>query len=150
LGFILVVVFVREDEDGKMTNKELWVHIEISTRHGELDPEQHRYIHDKAEKLLKYFGRLMAIEVAVTHGKHTWEVEILVSAEHKHDFVARESGSTPEAAMDLCVHKIEHQLRRYKEKVQHHKGDVTHGSASGRSSEHSQMPEAAEGDSDEV
>ena len=84
-------------------------------------------MHDKAEKLLKYFGRLMAIEVAVDHGKHGWEVEILVSAEHKHDFVAKEMGSTPEAAMDVCVHKIEQQLRRYKEKVQHHKGDVTHG-----------------------
>ena len=44
--------------------------IEISTRHGGLEPEQQRYLHDKAEKLLKYFGRLMAIEVAVDHGKH--------------------------------------------------------------------------------
>ena len=29
--------------------------------------------------------------------------------------------------MDQCVHKIEQQLRRYKEKVQNHKGDVAHG-----------------------
>ena len=123
--------------------------IAISTRHGALEPEQQRYLHDKAEKLLKYFGRLMAIEVAVDHGKHGWEVEILVSAEHKHDFVARESGSTPEAAMDQCVHKIEHQLRRYKEKVQHHKGDVTHGGPFPRSSEESQPRQAAESDSDE-
>ncbi|MBV8607759.1 MAG: HPF/RaiA family ribosome-associated protein, partial [Singulisphaera sp.] len=51
----------------------------------------------------------------------------LVSAEHKHDFVAREEGPTPEAAMDQCVHKIEQQLRRYKERVQNHKGDVALG-----------------------
>ena len=76
--------------------------IEISARHGGLGSEQQRYMHDKAEKLLKYFGRLMAIEVAVDHGKHGWEVEILVSAEHKHDFVAKEIGSTPEAAMDVA------------------------------------------------
>jgi putative sigma-54 modulation protein len=101
--------------------------IEISTRHGGIGPEQQVYLHDKAEKLLKYFGRLMAIEVAVDHLKHSWQVEILVSAEHKHDFVAREEGPTPEAAMDLCVHKIEHQLRRYKERVQHHKGDIAVG-----------------------
>ena len=75
----------------------------------------------------KYFGRLMAIEVAVDQGKQAWDVEILVSAEHKHDFVAREVGPTPESAMDQCVHKIENQLRRYKEKVQNHKGDVSHG-----------------------
>ena len=30
-----------------------------------------RYLHDKAEKLLKYFSRLMAIEVAVDHIEHT-------------------------------------------------------------------------------
>lgn len=99
------------------------MHIEISTRHGALDPAQHRHLHDKAEKLQKYFGRLMAIEVAVDHNKHAWLVEILVSAEHKHDFVAKEESPTLEAAMDLCVHKIEEQLRRYKERVQHHKGD---------------------------
>ncbi len=103
------------------------MHIEISSRHGGLSSEQQSYLHDKAEKLNKYFARLMAIEVAVDHGKHGWEVEILVSAEHKHDFVAKESAPTAEAAMDICVHKIEEQLRRYKEKVQHHKGDVTYG-----------------------
>ena len=104
--------------------------IEISTRHGGLGPEQQAYLHDKAEKLLKYFGRLMQIEVEVEHLKHSWQVEIFVSAEHKHDFIAREEGPTPEAAMDACVHKVEQQLRRYKEKVQHHKGDVALGDTS--------------------
>lgn len=103
--------------------------IEISTRHGGLGPEQQAYLHDKAEKLLKYFGRLMAIEVVADHLKLGWQVEIFVSAEHKHDFVAREDGPTPEVAMDQCVHKIEHQLRRYKERVQDHKGDVALGDA---------------------
>jgi putative sigma-54 modulation protein len=106
------------------------VQIEISIRHGDLAAEQHQYVHDKAEKLQKYFARLMAIEVAVDHVKHAWEIEILVSAEHKHDFVARESGATPETAMDACVHKIENQLRRYKERVQHHKGDMPQGGVS--------------------
>jgi putative sigma-54 modulation protein len=103
------------------------VQIEISTRHGSLGAEQHSYLHEKAEKLLKYFGRLMSIRVAVDLHKHAWWVEIIVSAEHKHDFVAREEGPTPEAAMDQCVHKIEQQLRRYKERVQNHRGDVAQG-----------------------
>jgi len=118
------------------------VRIEISIRHGGLAPEQHDYVHDKAEKLLKYFGRLMEIEVAVDHHKHAWEVEILVSAEHKHDFVAREQGPTPETAMDQCVHKIEHQLRKYKEKVQHHKGDPAQGGTSPRSPDLPEPPGA--------
>jgi len=126
------------------------VQIEISTRHGGLGAEQQRYLHDKAEKLLKYFGRLMSIEVAVEHQKHAWEVEILVSAEHKHDFVARETGPTAEAAMDQCIHKIENQLRRYKEKVQNHKGEVTHGGPSDWTSEPPAATEEARIDSDEV
>jgi putative sigma-54 modulation protein len=119
------------------------VHIEITTRHGGLGPDQHTYLHDKAEKLLKYFGRLMRIEVEVEHLKHSWHVEIFVSAEHKHDFVAREEGPTPEAAMDLCVHKIEQQLRRYKEKVQNHKGESTARGGSSPSSDLLEPPEPA-------
>ncbi len=117
------------------------VRLEISIRHGGLAPEQHDYIHDKAEKLLKYFGRLMGIEVAVDHHKHAWEVEILVSAEHKHDFVAREQGPTPETAMDQCVHKIEGQLRKYKEKVQQHKGDTALGEVAPASPALAERPE---------
>lgn len=98
--------------------------IEIATRHGELGPGQHEYLHEKAEKLVKYFGRLMAIEVAVDHQKHAWNVEIRASAEHKHDFFASENGPTPESAMDQCVHKVEQQLRKYKERVQNHKGEA--------------------------
>lgn len=119
------------------------MHIEISTRHGGLGPEQKSYLHDKAEKLTKYFGRLINIEVEVEHLKHSWQVEIFVSAEHKHDFVAREEGPTPEAAMDQCVHKVEHQLRKYKERVQNHKGDVAIGELSPQSADLPEPPEPA-------
>jgi putative sigma-54 modulation protein len=150
MGLILIIDTACETT--VLTNglpRSKWVQIEISSRHGGLGSDQQRHIHDKAEKLLKYFGRLMAIEVAVDHGKHGWEVEILVSAEHKHDFVAKELGSTPEAAADVCVHKIEQQLRRYKEKVQNHKGDVTHAGPSPRSHE-SHGPASTQTESDEA
>ena len=97
--------------------------ISITARHGNLEPDEQAYLQQKAEKLQKYFGRLMAIEVEADHQKNGWLVEVFVSAEHKHDFVAREEAPTPQAAMDLCVHKAEQQLRRYKEKVSEHRGD---------------------------
>lgn len=103
------------------------MHIEITSRHGSLEPDQQDYLNEKAQKLLKIFGRLMAIEVEVDKRKNDWQVEILVSAEHKHDIVARETAATVEAAMDQCVHKVENQLRRYKERIQHHKGDIPQG-----------------------
>lgn len=104
--------------------------IAISTRHGSLSPAQQSYLQEKAEKLRKYFGRLMSIEVAVEQQKNAWQVEIRASAEHKHDFVALELGAIPEAAMDQCVQKIEAQLRRYKEKVQEHRDAVPQGGTS--------------------
>ncbi|MDG3008042.1 HPF/RaiA family ribosome-associated protein [Paludisphaera mucosa] len=100
--------------------------IKISSRHGELAPGQRERLEEKAGKLTK-FGRLMAIEIATSHEKGAWNVEFQVSAEHKNDFVATETGPTLEAAADQCLHKIENQLRKYKEKTQHHKGDVPHG-----------------------
>ncbi|WZO95838.1 ribosome-associated translation inhibitor RaiA [Isosphaeraceae bacterium EP7] len=111
------------------------MHIEISTRHGSLTPGQLAHLREKAEKLPKYFGRLMEIEVAVDQGKHSWNIEILCSAEHKHDFVAHEEAPTPEAAMDQCVHKIENQLRKYKERLQNHKGDVALADAAAEAEE---------------
>lgn len=106
------------------------VHIEISTRHGTLTAEHQGYLREKAEKLTHYFDRLMQIEVHAEHVKHGWQVEILATAEHKHDFVAKEEGPTPEKAMDACIHKVEQQVRRYKERVQHHHGAVPQGGTS--------------------
>ncbi len=106
--------------------------IEISTRHGELTPAQRERLAEKAGKLTR-FGRLMAIEIATSQEKGAWNVEFQVSAEHKNDFVATETGPTLEAAADQCLHKIETQLRRYKEKSQNHKGDVPHGGDPSRS-----------------
>lgn len=106
--------------------------IKISTRHGELAPEQRDRLEEKAQKLTK-FGRLMAIEIATLHEKGSWSVEFQVSAEHKNDFVATETGTSLEAATDQCLHKIETQLKRYKEKTQHHKGDVPQSGVPSRS-----------------
>jgi putative sigma-54 modulation protein len=106
------------------------VQIAITARHGSLNSDQQGHLQAKAEKLQKYFGRLMSIEVEADHNKNGWLVEVFVSAEHKHDFVAREEAPTPEAAMDLCIHKVEQQLRRYKEKVQDHRDAVPHGGTS--------------------
>lgn len=44
--------------------------------------------------------------------------------------------------MDLCVHKIEGQLRKYKDKVQHHKGDTGLGEMAPASPDLAESPEA--------
>lgn len=73
----------------------------------------------KAEKLLRIFDRLTAIEVVVDLKDDTNpRVDILVSAEHKHDFVAHDQSENLMGSVDEAVHKIEQQLRKYKDKIQ--------------------------------
>jgi putative sigma-54 modulation protein len=110
------------------------VQIKISARHGHLNDETQQFIRDKAQKLLTFFGRLTMIEVTVDLKEDLKTVEFVVSAEHKHDFVARERNHDLLAAVDLVLGKLEGQLRRYKEKIQDHRrrpstGEVTGASA---------------------
>jgi len=100
------------------------VQICISTRHGHLSEATQAKLKAKLEKLPRLFERLTAIEATVDleHAEAP-EVELRVSAEHKHDFLAREKSDSLMAALDAALHKIEQQLRKYKEKVQErHRG----------------------------
>lgn len=102
--------------------------VSITCRHGQLSDSTREYIRTKAEKLLDYFERITAISVTIDHDGHLGateriRAEILVDAEHKHDFVAHAEDERATTAFDLALHKMEQQLRRYKEKVtDHHRG----------------------------
>lgn len=97
--------------------------IKVSTRHGHLSEATQEKLKAKAEKVVRLFERLQAIELTVDLERvEEPSVELLVSAEHKHDFVATESGADLLGCVDGAVHKIEQQLRKYKEKVQDHRG----------------------------
>ena len=105
--------------------------IKVSARHGHLSEATQQFIREKAQKLLHFFERIMLIEVTVDLKNDVKFVEFLVSAEHKHDFVARESNSDILAAVDLAVDKLEGQLRRYKEKIQDHRRRPSTGEVAG-------------------
>ena len=95
--------------------------ISISSRNGSLSPEMSEYLRDKLAKLPKIFERIESIAVTVEFRQELTKVEVLVNAEHKHDMVARDEGSDFQGAVDLAVHKMETQLRRYKERIQEHR-----------------------------
>lgn len=97
------------------------VQVAISCRHGTIRPETHDYVTQKAEKLLTYFDRVTAIGVTFEFSNGTTTAEILVDAEHKHNFVAVESSSEATVAFDGALHKMEQQIRKYKERIQDHR-----------------------------
>jgi len=107
------------------------VQIKISARHGHLENGIQQFIHDKAQKLNHLFQRLTMIEVTVDLQDEEKVVEFVVSAEHKHDFVASERNKDVLAAVDLVMAKLEGQLRRYKEKIQDHRRTPSRGEVAG-------------------
>jgi putative sigma-54 modulation protein len=82
------------------------VQIQISTRHGHLSDESRERISAKVGKLLKIFDRLAAIEVIVDLTDSTTpRVDLKVSAEHKHDFLAHHQSDNMMGSVDAVVHK---------------------------------------------
>jgi len=110
------------------------VQVKISVRHGHLSEANQQIIKDKAAKLEHLFERLTMIEVTVDLKKTEEDkatAEFVVQAEHKHDFVAKESHHDVIAAVDLALAKVQGQLRRYKEKIQDHRRTPSTGATSG-------------------
>lgn len=102
--------------------------IAITCRHGSVHDDVRGYIARKSEKLLTYFERVTAIGVTVDfesdHVKNRVRVEILLDAEHKHNFVAIDEGEEVPSTFDRALAKMEQQLRKYKAKIQDHRRDV--------------------------
>ena len=107
--------------------------IKISVRHnGRLNDDVQQFIRDKANKLTHIFERLTLIEVTVDLSRKEEKlVEFVVQAEHKHDFVGRESHAELLTAVETALHRVEAQLRRYKEKIQDHRRTPSAGEVAG-------------------
>ncbi len=95
--------------------------VAITCKHGQLSANQQEYISRKSEKLLTYFERVTAINVTVTFDNGRVRAEILVDAEHKHNFVASDVGDDLIPTFDVTLHKMEQQIKKYKEKIQDHR-----------------------------
>jgi putative sigma-54 modulation protein len=94
------------------------VQLSITARHGHLTEASQAKLRAKLEKLGRIFERLMSIELVVDlKDSQQPKVDLKVSAEHKHDFVAHEQGENLMGVLEAAVEKIEQQLRRYKERV---------------------------------
>jgi putative sigma-54 modulation protein len=95
------------------------VQVQISARHGHLSETSQQNITAKAEKLLRIFDRITSIEITIDLQDSTKpRVDAKVSAEHKHDFVAHDVSESMNGSIDAVLHRLEQQLRKYKEKVQ--------------------------------
>jgi len=97
------------------------VQVRISTRRGDLSQATQEKITKKVEKLQRFFERLTSIDVTVDLTKADEPtIEVLVSAEHKNDFIAKDSSKDMFGSLDTIITKLEQQIKKYKEKIQDH------------------------------
>jgi putative sigma-54 modulation protein len=101
----------------------LSVRVAITCRHGSIGDDVRDLITSRSEKLLTYFERVTSIAVTVDFEKDRVNVELLVDAEHRHNFVSRDIGEDVLSTFDGALQKMEQQIRKYKEKLQDHRRD---------------------------
>ena len=95
--------------------------VRISTRRGDLSQATQEKITKKVEKLQRFFERLTAVDITVDLTKADEPtIEVVVSAEHKNDFVARDSSKDMFGSLDTIIAKLEQQIKKHKEKIQSH------------------------------
>ena len=97
--------------------------IQITGRHVEVPEDVRDYIHAKIGKLPRFYDRIHNVDVVLDHESEQFTTEVIVRADQRQTFIARETGPDTFALVDLVVDKLERQLRRHKEKLRDHKHD---------------------------
>lgn len=106
--------------------------VKVSCRHGHLSEDHQAQVRERAEKLLTFFDRITFIEVTVDFRKGDGKsVEVIATAEHKHEFVGHGEGSDLLLALTGAIEKAKQQIKHYKERLQDHRRDPSHGGADG-------------------
>jgi putative sigma-54 modulation protein len=83
------------------------------------------YARDKVERVNKYFERAGEAHVVCTIERHHHVCDITIHA-GQFSLRGRDKSEDMYASVDLAMDKIERQLKRYKEKLKHHKGGAHH------------------------
>ncbi|MGL4942292.1 MAG: ribosome hibernation-promoting factor, HPF/YfiA family [Thermoguttaceae bacterium] len=92
--------------------------IAISARHGHLSEVTQEKIREKVSKVTRFFDRLTGIEVIVDLSKpEEPNMELKVTAEHSHEFVAAHQSADMFGSLDQAIHKVEHQIKKHKERL---------------------------------
>jgi putative sigma-54 modulation protein len=110
------------------------VQVIISARHGQLDNGIQQQLTEKGEKLLNFFNRLTMIEITVDlHKEHNGKlkVEIVATAEHDREFVASDEDTDVMHAFTRAAAHVKQQISHYKEKIQDHRRNPSHGDNAG-------------------
>lgn len=97
--------------------------IEFKNRHEHLSERMQQNAAAKIARLARYNDRVTRIEVIADNAHKKPEVEFIVHLRRGRPLVAKESGESFAALVDLLLDRMEAQLRKHKEKRKDHKGN---------------------------
>ena len=95
--------------------------ITVSGRHTDLGAALKQYASEKAEKLSHFYDRLLSVEVVFDQQAGRYSVEIIATADHHVNFIARYADADAYKSVDAAAKELEGQLRRHKEKFRNRK-----------------------------
>jgi putative sigma-54 modulation protein len=95
--------------------------VAITCRHGSIRPELREYITRKSEKIVRYLDTVSEIDVTIEFEGPRVDVEMLVEIDGFHTIVAHVEGEDAGATFDRTLHKMEHQVLKYKERHRDHR-----------------------------
>lgn len=107
------------------------MNVSTTARHCELDPEVRLFAQQRLERLLRYFRDprdLMEAHVVVAAEKYRHSAEITLKL-RRGEVVGREEADDPRSAIELAAERLEHQIRRFKERRLARKRGRTHDGA---------------------
>jgi putative sigma-54 modulation protein len=95
--------------------------IKVSARHTDLSDSLRSYAEEKANKLSRFYDRLMSVDVVFDLDAGQHRCELIAKADHHNTFVAREESQDAHASLDAAVKDVERQLTRHKERFRNRK-----------------------------
>ena len=98
------------------------MNITVKARHIEVTDAIRGYVEGKVSKVSRFYDNVQSVEVILDIEAEQPVVEVVVTAKRRNVFVATYRGPDMYACIDQCLHKINEQLRRHKDKVRDRQG----------------------------
>jgi len=97
------------------------LNLEIIGRHVEITPDVREFVAQRVEKLGKFFDRVHSLKVVIAVEGTNHRAEFVAHLVKSDTVVSRGSAADVYGAVEIAADKLEHQLRRYKEKLRNHR-----------------------------
>lgn len=96
--------------------------VNIIGRHMDITEAMKAHANEKVGKLPHFLDNLQSVDVCFATDAGEYMVEIVAHGKRKSTFVATHRGDNIYGCLDQCIHKMEQQIRKHKDRTRDHQG----------------------------